>query len=204
MTIEEVRASEPIEPLRENERGLLYATTTLDLPSLLTYSFLQRRLVGARLLFSDPSGKEIPPLTVAQAQRRFLYLRSQLKARYGDPIQKTVTMPRNVSNLRRSANKQVELAQQYDVEIAEAEERLHKRRALLESRFANWPNRSEMVSKGLASNERDLRDLRLVEAGVHRTRRPVSREHPEAQGCRPVPSIARHDDGPLAFCRRTP
>jgi hypothetical protein len=160
MAIEEVRASEPLDPLRENERGLMYATTTLELPCLLTYSFVQGRLVRARLSFSDPAGKDIPPLTVAQAQRRFLYLREQLKSRYGDPIQKTIPMPRDVSELRRRAQKQDELAQQYDAEIAEAEKRLQKHRALLESRFANWPNRAEMVARGLASLERDLRDLR--------------------------------------------
>lgn len=160
MTIEEVRASEPLDPLRENERGLMYATTTLDLPSLLTYSFVQGRLLRARLSFSDPTGQDIPPLTVAQAQRRFLYLRAQLKSRYGDPIQKTVTLPRDVSDLRRSALKHDELAQQYDVEIAEAEKRLQKQRALLEIRFQNWPNRAEMVARGLASYERDLRELR--------------------------------------------
>ena len=160
MTIEEVRASEPLDPLRENERGLMYATTTLELPCLLTYSFVQGRLIRARLSFSDPSGKDIPPLTVAQAQRRFLYLRAQLRSRYGDPIQKTIPLPRDVSNLHRSALKQDELAQQYDVEIAEAEKRLQKQRALLEVRFANWPNRAEMVARGLASTERDLRELR--------------------------------------------
>ena len=160
MTIEEVRASEPGEPLRENERGLMYSTTTHEMPCLLTYSFVQGRLVRARLSFSDPAGKDIPPLTVAQAQRRFLYLREQLRARYGEPIQKTTHVPRDVSVLQRTAQKQDELAQQYDTEITEAEQRLEKQRAILENRFARWYNRSEMVARGLAPYERDLRELR--------------------------------------------
>ncbi len=160
MALAEVRAAEEGEPLRENERGLMYATSTLELPCLLTYSFAQGRLVRARLAFSDPAGRDIPPLTVAQAQRRFLYLREQLRSRYGEPVRKTVHAPRDVSGLRRGAQKQDELARQYDTEIAEAGRRLEKQRALLENRYAGWPNRAEMVARGLASHERDLRDLR--------------------------------------------
>lgn len=160
MSLEEVRQSEAGEPLRANERGLLYATTTLDLPCLLTYSFEQGRLVRARLAFSDPAGQDIPPLSVAQAQRRFLYLREQLRRRYGEPVQKTVPMPRDVSDLRRSAHKQDELARQYDAEIAEAEQRLRKQREILERRFERWPNRAKMVTRDLAPYERDLRELR--------------------------------------------
>jgi hypothetical protein len=160
MTIEEVRASEPGDPLRASERGLLYATTTHEMPCLLTYSFVQGRLVRTRLSFSDPAGQDIPPLTVAQAQRRFLYLREQLRARYGEPVQKTTRLPRDVSGLQRTAQRQDELAQQYDTEIAEAEQRLKQQQALLENRFARWPNRSEMLARGLAPYERDLRELR--------------------------------------------
>jgi hypothetical protein len=159
MPLAEVRASEAGEPLRENERGLMYATTTLELPCLLTYSFAQGRLVRARLSFSDATGLDIPPLTVAQAQRRFLYLREQLRSRYGDPVQKNVQMPRDVSDLQRSAQKQAELARQYDAEIAEAEQRLMKQLDLLEIRYGRWDNRAELVARGLKPYERDLREL---------------------------------------------
>jgi hypothetical protein len=160
MGLDEVRLSEAGAPLRESENGLRYATTTLELPCLLTYSFVQDRLVRARLSFSDPAGRDLPPLTMAQAQRRFLYLREQLRNRYGEPVQKTVPMPRDVSDLRRSALKQDELARQYDAEIAEAEQRLKKQRERLDARFARWPNRAEMVTRDLAPYERDLRELR--------------------------------------------
>ena len=49
MTSEEVRAAEPSNPIRESERGLLYSATTLELPSLVSYGFVQGRLVRARL-----------------------------------------------------------------------------------------------------------------------------------------------------------
>lgn len=160
MTIEEVRASEPVEPLRESEYRLVYAVPTLELPSLLTYFFVQGYLVRAQLSFSDPSGRDIPPLSVAQAQRRFQYLREQLRARYGEPIRKTTHVPRNVADLRRTLHKQDELAQQYDTEIAEAEERIERQREILERRFAHWPNRSDMVARGLKPYERDLRELK--------------------------------------------
>jgi hypothetical protein len=160
MSAEEVRAAETGEPLRASQRGLLYATTTLDLPCLLGYSFVQDRLVRARLSFSDPTGREIPPLSVAQAQRRFLFLREQLRSRYGEPVQQTTHAPRDVSGLHRSVQRHDELAKQYDVEIAEAEARLRKQRELLATRYARWSNRDEMVARGLAPYERDLRDLR--------------------------------------------
>ena len=160
MTLAEVRAAEAGEPLRESERGLMYATSTLELPCLLTYSFVQGGLVRARLAFSDPAGRDLPPLGVAQAQRRFLYLREQLESRYGEPVLQTVHLPRDVSGLRRTAQKQAELAQQYDAEIAEAEVRLKKQRELLERRYERWPNRTELVARGLKPHERDLRDLR--------------------------------------------
>lgn len=160
MTIDEVRAAEPGEPLRESERGLMYAVHTLELPSLLTYSFARGGLVRARLSFSDPAGRDIPPLSVAQAQRRFLYLREQLRSRYGEPVEATTHLPRDVSDLRRREQKQGELAKQYDVEIAEAEQRLKTQREVLETRFERWLNRGELVARGLAPLERDLRDLR--------------------------------------------
>ena len=160
MSPAEVRASELDEPLRENEYTLVYATTTQELPCLLTYIFEKSRLARARLAFSDPSGMQIPPLNAAQAQRRFLYLREQLRSRYGEPMQKTIYLPRDVSGLTRTAAQQEELARQYDAEIAEAEKRLQKQREALERRFENWSNSDEMVSRGLAPYERDLKELR--------------------------------------------
>lgn len=160
MSLEEVRASELDEPLRENSYSLTYATTTLDLPCLLAYYFDQGRLARARLVFSDPLGLDLLPLNAAQAQRRFLYLREQLRSRYGEPVQKTVYLPRDVSGLTRTAAQQEELARQYDTEIAESEKRLQQQRETLERRFAKWSNPTEMVARGLAPYERDLKDLR--------------------------------------------
>ena len=156
----EVRAAERTAPLRASAAELTYATMTLELPCLLTYSFVDGQLARARLAFSDPAGTDIPPLTVAQAQRRFLYLREQLRSRYGEPVQKTVTVPRDASQLERTVQKQAELAQQYDVEIAEAERRLRQERLRLEARFKRWNNTAEMVARGVKPLERDLRDLR--------------------------------------------
>ncbi len=160
MSREEVEVAEDGDLRRQSERALVYAVTTLEMPSLLTYVFVQDMLVRARLSFSDPSGRDIPPLSVAQAQQRFLYLREQLRTRYGEPVQRTTHLPRDVSGLQRTIRKQDELAQQYDAAIAEAEQRLKKQRGLLEQRFKHWTNREEMVARGLKPYERDLRDLK--------------------------------------------
>ena len=160
MSPAEVRAAEASAPVRESGSGLTYVTTTMELPCLLAYSFESGRLARARMAFSDPTGVDIPPLSVAQAQRRFLYLREQLRSRYGEPIQKTTALSRDLSDLERSAQKQGELAKQYDVEIAEAERRMAKQRELLEKRYRRWSNPAEMVARGLAPYERDLKDLR--------------------------------------------
>ena len=160
MSPEEVRAAERGEPLRASEFGLSYVASTLELPCLLAYSFEGGRLVRARMSFSDPAGVDVPPLSVAQAQRRFLYLREQLRSRYGEPIQQAVALPRERAHLERTAQKQDELARQYDVEIAEAERRLKQHREMLERRFKRWSNPAEMVARGLAPYERDLKDLR--------------------------------------------
>lgn len=160
MTDAEVRAAESLSPLRENGQSLAYLTTTLDLPCLLTYFFAQDRLVRAHLSFSDPSGWHLPPLSLAQAQRRFLFLREQLRQRYGDPVIHTTHVPRDVTALQRRLQKQDELTQQYDAEIAEAEERLRQKRVWLTTRYARWQRQEELVARGLAPYERDLRDLK--------------------------------------------
>ena len=156
----EVLASEIGVPLRESESGLTYVAMTLDLPCLLAYTFDEGRLVRARMSFSDPTGLDLPPLSVAQAQRRFLYLREQLRSRYGEPIQNTVYLPRERAQLERTAQRQDELAKQYDVEIAEAERRMKKQRELLERRFKRWSNPTQLVARSLAPYARDLKDLR--------------------------------------------
>lgn len=189
MTLDEVRAAERAEPIRQSNEILVYSTTTLEMPCLLTYSFVQGQLARAHLAFSDPTGKDIPPLSVAQAQRRFLYLREQLRTRYGEPVQKTTYLPRDVTDLRRHAEKQDELAKQYDLEITEAELRTKKQLEVLETRFARWPNRTEMVARGLASYERDLRELRTWKQealeGAEQSRRKI-RERKEADAARPL------------------
>jgi hypothetical protein len=159
MPLEEVRASEGEAPVRETDRGLLYVTTTLEMPTLLTYAFRQGRLVRARLSFSDPTGEFIPPLSVAQAQRRFLFLREQLRARYGEPVLQVTHVPRNVSDHQRSLLKQEELSAQYEREIAEAQARLDNQRERLNTRFQHWSNKDEMRARGLAPIDRDIREL---------------------------------------------
>ena len=189
MTMDEVRASELSPPLRENESFLVYSIATLDMPCLLAYSFVQDRLVRAKMAFSDPSGRDIPPLSIAQAQRRFLYLREQLRARYGEPVQKTNYLSRDVTDLRRHAEKQEELARQYDIEISDAQQRIDKQRGILETRYAQWPNRNDMIGRGLASYERDLRELRTwkLEAldGADQSRRSIQ-EKKEADQAKPL------------------
>ncbi|MGD9781500.1 MAG: hypothetical protein AB7V14_05015 [Kiritimatiellia bacterium] len=189
MTPEEVRAAERIEPLRAGEDRLVYSVFTHEMPSLLAYSFEQGRLVRARISFSDPAGVDIPPLTVAQAQRRFLYLREQLRSRYGEPVEKTTHVPRDSSDLDRRAQKQEELAKQYDAEIAEAEARLKKQREKLEKKFARWSKPAEYVARGLAPYERDLRELRQWKqdalALADRSRKTIQ-AHREADASRPL------------------
>lgn len=189
MSRAEVRAAEPDEPIRESERSLTYAATTVEWPSLLTYSFADDRLVGARLAFSDPAGRELPPLTAAQAQRRFQYLREELRGRYGEPVQQTTRLPRDVAGLARRAQKQEELARQYDAEIAAGEERLKKQRELLAARYEKWRDREERIASGLASYERDLRDLRAWKqealAGAAQTRQDIQKNQ-AADQARPL------------------
>ena len=67
----------------------------------------------------------LSPLSAAQAQRRFQYLREELRGRYGEPVQESTRMPRDTSNLARRAAKHEELARQYDAEISAGEERLN-------------------------------------------------------------------------------
>ena len=160
MTPAEVREAEGIPALRETPESLVYVTTTLELPCRLTYGFARDALTRAHLAFSDPDGRDIPPLSMAQAQRRFLFLREQLRRRYGEPVEHSVQVPRDVSALRRRLQKQDELTEQYDAEIAEAEARLRSQRERLQTRYARWQRRDELIARGLAPYERDLRDLK--------------------------------------------
>lgn len=160
MTPAEVREAEGLPPLRETPQSLVFVTTTLELPCRLTYGFSRDALARAHLAFSDPDGRDIPPLSMAQAQRRFLFLREQLRRRYGEPVEHSVQMPRDVSALRRRLQKQDELTEQYDAEIAEAEARLRRQRERLQTRYARWQRRDELIARDLAPYERDLRDLK--------------------------------------------
>lgn len=160
MTPAEVREAEGLPALRETPQSLVYVTTTLELPCRLTYGFSRDALARAHLAFSDPDGRDIPPLSLAQAQRRFLFLREQLRRRYGEPVERSVQMPRDVSALQRRLQKQDELTEQYDAEIAEAEARLRRQRERLQTRYARWQRRDELIARGLAPYERDLRELK--------------------------------------------
>lgn len=192
MTGAEVRAAEPLTPLRENAQSLAYLTTTLDLPCLLTYSFAQDRLVRAHLSFSDPSGRHIPPLSLAQAQRRFLFLREQLRQRYGEPVGHTTQVPRDVTALQRRLQKQDELTRQYDAEIAEVEERLRQKRVWLNTRYARWQRREELVARDLAPYERDLRDLKTWKQEALETAaqaRQTIQKHQQADARAPLVAV---------------
>ncbi|MDY0145555.1 MAG: hypothetical protein RBS84_06125 [Kiritimatiellia bacterium] len=192
MTGTEVRAAEQIAPLRESAHSLAYITTTLDLPCVLTYFFAQNRLVRAHLAFSDPSGRNIPPLSVAQAQRRFLFLREQLRQRYGEPVTHTSKVPRDVTALQRRLQKQDELTRQYDAEIAEAETRLRQQRSWLEARYARWQRKNELVARGLAPYERDLRELKTWKQEALETAAQARRqiqEHQQADAQAPLVAL---------------
>ena len=160
MSPDEVCAAEGMPPIRANEQRLEFITTTQGWPCLLNYYFMHGQLYRARLIFSDPTGMSIPPLSVAQAQQRYLYLRARLNQRYGQPIEKSLTIPRDTVALQRAAQNHEELAQQYDTAIADAEARLVKERAILERRFARWKRRNEMIARGLAPFERDVAEMK--------------------------------------------
>ncbi|NLB65173.1 MAG: hypothetical protein GX803_01715 [Lentisphaerae bacterium] len=176
MSPDEVRAAEDASPAHAGSRALTYLTTTVELPCRLTYIFQWDALVRIHLAFSDPEGRDIPPLSLAQAQRRFLFLREQLRQRYGPPRERTITVPRDVTALQRRLDKQDELARQYDHEIAIAEERLQRRRETLHTRYERWQRRDELIARDLAPYERDLRDLKTwkkeaLETAAHASRR---------------------------------
>lgn len=188
----EVRSAEQIAPLRESANSLDYLTTTLDLPCVLTYFFAQDRLVRAHLAFSDPSGRHIPPLSVAQAQRRFLFLREQLRYRYGKPVVHIRHVPRDVTALQQRVQKQAELTRQYDVEIAEAEARLRQQRSWLDTRYAGWQRKAELVARGLAPYERDLRELKTWKQEALETATQARRniqEHQQADAQTPLVAL---------------
>ena len=160
MTREEVKAAEYGLLLYENAQRLVYSTSTLHLPCLLKYSFDGDRLARVHLVFTQALGRDLPLLTQAQAQQRYLFLRGQLRERYGDPLEREFRQPRNVAHLEQKIQKQDEISAQYDAEILETQERLARQREILENRYKNWGNRAELVARGLAIYERDLSDLR--------------------------------------------
>lgn len=156
----EVRHAEGLEPIYSSDNRLDFISTIQGLPCILSYYFLQGQLFRARLLFSDSTGMSIPPLSAAQAQQHFLFLRTQLQRRYGPPIEIDLTVPRDTTALQRAVLSREELVQQYDSAIAEAEERLIQERARLERRFERWQRRAEMIARGLESFQRDVAEMK--------------------------------------------
>jgi hypothetical protein len=159
MLKEEVRAAEQNAPLKETPTTLTYRTTTLDLPCLLVYAFVDGRLARARILFTDPNGQDLPPLSDDQARSVYSYLLEKLRNRYGRPVEQTEHQPRDVSTLHQQSRLREVDIRQYETSIAEARERLRREKERLERHFKGWRNADAYVAKGLAPLERDLKDL---------------------------------------------
>ena len=161
MTPAEVRAAEsPAAPLRTTATTLVYSTTTLDLPCLLSYTFRNGRLATARLQFSLPSTGDIPALSPVAAHAAYLWLRSQLAARYGDPTSEThATRPRDTTHLADRAARSREDADQYAATLETARRRLADRTAQLREKYRNWPEAAARIDRELASERRYVADL---------------------------------------------
>ena len=161
MTPAEVRAAEsPASPLRTTATTLVYSTTTLDLPCLLSYTFRNGRLATARLQFSLPSTGDIPALSPVAAHAAYLWLRSQLAARYGDPTSEThATRPRDTTHLADRAARSREDADQYAATLETARRRLADRTAQLREKYRNWPEAAARIDRELASERRYVADL---------------------------------------------
>ena len=161
MTPDEVRAAEsPLAPLRATPTTLAYSTTTLDLPCILVYSFRAGRLAAARLRFSLPSGNDVPSLSPVEAHAAYLWLRSQLSARYGVPATENhATRPRPTTHLADRAARSREDADQYAATLATARRRLADRTAQLREKYRNWPEAAARIDRELASERRYVADL---------------------------------------------
>ena len=161
MTPDGVRAAEaPLAPLRATPTALLYSTTTLDLPCHLTYSFRGGRLTAARLQFSLPSSDDVPALSPVSAHAAYLWLRSQLAARYGKPAtENRTTRPRPTAHLSDQAAHAREDAEAYASTLASARQRLADRTAQLKEKYRNWPEAAARIDRELASERRYVADL---------------------------------------------
>jgi hypothetical protein len=157
----EVRAAEsPLSPLRSTPTALLYSTTTLDLPCHLAYTFRSGRLASARLRFSLPSDTDVPALSPVAAHAAYLWLRSQLSARYGAPATEThATRPRPTGHLADRAARSREDAEAYAATLDAARRRLADRTARLKEKYRNWPEATARIDRELASERRYVADL---------------------------------------------
>lgn len=169
MAPDEVLAAEsPARPVHTTPNTLTYTTTTLDLPTRLTYTFRSGRLASARLQFSLSSDGDIPSLSPAAAHAAYLWLRSQLIARYDTPASEThATRPRPTTHLADRAARSREDAETYAATLATARQRLADRTARLREKYRNWPEAAARIDRELASERRYVADL---EAWVADTR----------------------------------
>ena len=161
MTPDEVRAAEsPLAPLRATPNTLTYTTTTLDLPCHLTYTFRADRLAAARIQFSLPSSDDVPSLSPLTAHAAYLWLRSQLTARYDAPsAENHATRPRDTTRFADQARQSREDAEQYATSLASARQRLATRTAQLKEKYRNWPEAAARIDRELASERRYVADL---------------------------------------------
>ncbi len=161
MSPDEVRDSEaPFSPIRTTATSLVYTTTTLDYPCLLTYTFRNGRLAAARLQFSLPTSDDVPPLSPSAVHRMYLELRTQLAARYGFPYSEThANRPRETAHLADQARQFREDADQYAASLAAARQRLATRTEQLKKKYRNWPEAAARIDRELATEHRRVADL---------------------------------------------
>jgi hypothetical protein len=169
MSPAEVRAAEaPLVPVHTTANTLAYATTTLDFPCLLTYSFRAGSLAAARLQFSLPSSEDVPALPPAAAHAAYLHLHALLTARYGIHCSEThAKRPRDTAHLDDQARHSREDAEQYATSLDAARRRLADRTVQLKKKYRNWPEAAARIDRELATERRYVADL---EAWVADTR----------------------------------
>lgn len=159
MTMDEVLAAEDSPPIRSTPTALTFATTTLDVPCILTYSFRRGTLSGAHLQFSAADSTEIPPLTPTQAYRRYRWLFARLQERYGTPIQRETPLPRDTFTLEERAARRQEDIRQYTNSMAMATRRIEATRQRLQRKYRAWPDAEKRMARELEPEQRRLRDL---------------------------------------------
>ena len=87
MSPDEVRQSEDTRPLEVKKEGMVFQTTFLDTPTLVTYFFADNKVVAVVYFFKrDSRAKPVDNGSADEYLQSFAKLESMMDKKYGDPI----------------------------------------------------------------------------------------------------------------------